>query len=178
MNRAETAKLMAVFAGVYRDFDKGRDPEQLLTIWASVLADIPYAAGNAAALAYIRTEHFPPVPADICKLALRMMGDQEMTEQEAWTLVSKAVKRTDWLAPEKEFSKLPEDIQRLLGSPSTLVEWGKADESTLGTVIASNFQRSYRARMAADRDVKALPQNVRAALEGLKLASLPGGENG
>lgn len=173
MDDFETGKIMAVFAVVYRDFYKGRDPKHMLSIWHGVLQDIPYAAANAAALAYIRTEHFPPVPADIAERAQSLMGEPDMTETEAWALVSRAVRRTDWMAPEKQYDKLPPNIQRVLGSPSTLVEWGKVDSQTFGTVVASNFQRSYRAKRASERELRAIPASVREALKNLKLKELP-----
>ena len=49
---------------------------------------------------------------------------------------------------------------------------------TVATVVASNFQRSYKARAANEREFLALPADVKSAMEqiasGMKMPELPG----
>jgi predicted small lipoprotein YifL len=101
---------------------------------------------------------------------------EEMTEQEAWALVSKAIRNSAYNSAE-EFAKLPPVVQRLVGSPSQLREWGQMDSDTVNSVVASNFQRSYRARAKNERDYLALPSSVKsymaALADGMKMPELP-----
>lgn len=66
-----------------------------------------------------------------------------------------------------EYRKLPQVIQRIVGSPSVLREWAQSDINELQTVIASNFQRSYRARAKGEREFMALPQSTKDFLSQL-----------
>ena len=89
-----------------------------------------------------------------------------MTEQAAWALVAKAVRNGTWGAKE-EFDALPPQIQRVVGSPTQLRDWAQMDSDSLHSVVASNFQRSYRAKVKADKEYAALPSDVRKAIGGL-----------
>ncbi len=60
-----------------------------------------------------------------------------------------------------------ETLQRIVGSPSVLREWAQNDINELQTVIASNFQRSYRARAKGEREFMALPQSTKNILSKL-----------
>ena len=53
------------------------------------------------------------------------------------------------------------------GFPNQLREWAQMDSDTLNSVVASNFQRSYKARAASEREYMALPSDVRNAMEQL-----------
>ena len=76
-----------------------------------------------------------------------------------------------------EFDKLPPVIQRLVGAPSQLQEWAQMDSDTVNSVVASNFQRSYRARAKNERDYLALPSSVKSYMatlaDGMKMPELP-----
>ena len=89
-----------------------------------------------------------------------------MTEQEAWALVAKAIRNGTWGAKE-EFEALPPQIQRIVGSPTQLSDWAKMDSDSVHSVVASNFQRSFRAKVKADKEYAALPSEVKLAIGGL-----------
>jgi hypothetical protein len=76
----------------------------------------------------------------------------EMTEAEAWALVRKAASNSFYGQAAKEFDKLPPILQRLVGTPNQLRDWGMMDSNEFNTVVASNFQRSYRARVKSDKE--------------------------
>ena len=93
---------------------------------------------------------FPPhIGAVKAKIRL-LMEPEEMSELDAWALVSQAVRRTQWQHPEKQFDKLPEIIRQTLGSAQTLVDWGKVDEDAFNTVV-SQTMRTYRAKSQKTR---------------------------
>ena len=60
--------------------------------------------------------------------------------------------------------RLPELLQRIVGSPDQLAEWERVDDDKIDTVIQSNFMRSFRARAANEREYLALPTDIRRAM--------------
>lgn len=166
MNREETLRIMAVLKASYPSYYKGmsrEDANSIVALWAEMFADEPVSLVAAAVKALIASDEkgYPPHIGAVKAHIRKLTNPQEMTEGEAWGLVSRAVRKLDWLAPEKQFDKLPPDVRSAVGSPHTLVEWGKMDEDTFGSVAASNFQRAYRARRAASREFEALPQDIK-----------------
>lgn len=167
MTRQETGIIMDILSTAYPRFYAGKDapdPRMTMSLWEEMFADEPVELVAAAVKALIATDDkgFPPHIGAVKGRIRQITQPMEMTEVEAWGLVSRAVRKLDWLAPEKQFNKLPPDIQSAIGSPHTLVEWGKMDEDAFGSVAASNFQRSYRARRAATREFEALPSDIKS----------------
>lgn len=166
MTILETGIIMDILTTAYPRFYAGKDapdPHKAIALWAEMFADDDVRIVAAAVKALIACDEkgFPPHIGAV-KARMRQITElQEQTEIEAWAIVSKAVRRTDWKNPEVQFGRLPEDVRSVLRTPHTLIEWGKVDEDTLATVIASNFQRSYRARRTAVREFNALPSEVK-----------------
>ena len=106
------------------------------------------------------TKGYPP-HIGVIKDKMRLFTTPEaMTEQEAWGLVRKALSNSLYHSDE-EYNALPRLIQSLVGSPSQLKEWALMDESTVQSVVASNFMRSYRARAKHQEEFDALPEDVK-----------------
>ena len=170
MTREDVIKIMAVLRGAYPQFYRDVSRQEALDtigLWEALFADDPYPLVDAAVKALIATDAkgFPPHIGAV-KEKLRMISTQpEMTEGEAWTLVSRALRNSAYDS-QREFDALPPRLQRLVGSPNQLREWAMLDADTVQSVIASNFQRSYRARTAADLAYEALPADVRALVSG------------
>lgn len=171
MDRAETIKILSVLRGAYPQFyrDTSRqEAERVVGLWENMFREDEYMLVAAAVKALIAgdTKGFPPVIGQVKEYIRRLTTPEEMSEQEAWALVSKAIRNGLWGAQE-EFAKLPEGIRRIVGSPNQLRDWAQMDADSVHSVIASNFQRSYRARTKSDREYAALPNDVKAALGGL-----------
>lgn len=180
MTKEETGKILAVINMNYPYFfrDMNADGKRgIIDLWARHFADYDYTVVSAVLDAYIGTDEQNKAPnIGMLKSLIRKMTEpEEMTEQEAWGLVAKAL-RNSLYNSQDEFDKLPEQIQRVVGSPAQLKEWCLIDTETLQSVIASNFQRSYRARAKSDKEYRAIPSNVRAMLEGVTKNLLLGGE--
>ena len=86
-----------------------------------------------------------------------------MTELDAWLLVMAAIRNSGWHSGE-EFAKLPRSIQRIVGGPETLLEWSQLEPGEVSTVVASNFQRTFRARQKNEKEFGMLPSAIRPAL--------------
>lgn len=182
MNLVETAKIMAVLETAYPRFYANKtaeDRENAVKLWAQVFAEDPYNVVSMAVMALIKTSPYPPQPSDVNAKIQQITQPEQMTEMEAWSLVVKAVNNSAYNSGE-EFKKLPPVVQRLVGAPSQLKEWAVMDSETFNSVVASNFQRSYKVRAKNERDYLALPSSVKSFMaslsEGMKMPELPSGE--
>lgn len=184
MTREETLKIMSVLKAAYTAFYKDMkrsEAEGIVNLWASMFIDDPYEVVAAAVKAHIAkdTKGFPPNIGAIKDAIVQLTKPQElgMSELEAWSRVRKAVSNGIYGA-QKEFDALPPLLQQIVGSPGQLKEWALMDEDVVASVVSSNFQRSYRARAANERELLALPSDVRqtmAQLTGGGMLQLGGG---
>lgn len=181
MTYDETLTIMSVLKAAYPSYYKDMrrsDADAIVSLWVEMFKDDPAEIVAMAVKAHIATDKkgFPPHIGAIKEAIVKLKTSDEMTEMEAWALVNKATQNSTWNAKE-EFDKLPPVIQRLVGSPNQLREWAMMDSATINSVVASNFQRSYKARAANEREVLALPQDVRQTMEalsaGMQMPGLP-----
>jgi len=161
MTLQETNKILAIVCEVYPLFLKDRNPELTSALWQKLFEDDEYAMVETALMAFIATDTkgFPPSVGALKEQIRLLKQKSEMTEQEAWALVSKASSRSAYNAKE-EFEKLPSEIRRIVGSYEQLHEWALMDVDEVQTVVASNFQRSYRAHRESQRKFDMLPSAV------------------
>ena len=61
----------------------------------------------------------------------------------------------------EEFDKLPPTLQKAVGTPQTLHDWAVVDSADFQTVIQSNFLRSYRAALEAQKEIDKYPPKLR-----------------
>lgn len=170
MNRNETKQILAVLQGAYPQFYRGlpdADLVRIIDLWTEMFADEPVRDVAIAVKAMLasRTNTFPPNIGEIKAQLVKMRTPNEMTAQEAWNLVAKAI-RNGVYGSQEEFQKLPKNVQRLVGSPQQIREWALMEADTVSSVIASNFQRSYNARQQSDKEYAALPSSVRQFISG------------
>lgn len=150
MNKQEAARVLAVLAAAF-PAHYGRqaegDVKAVVSLWAELFAQDDYSEVIAAVKSLIaaRTNGFPPVIGEVKEALYGLRHRDEPGELEAWAIVSKAVADTDPMNPSKQFDKLPPEIREALGSANALREWGMVGTEQFQTVVASNFQRSYRA---------------------------------
>ena len=96
----------------------------------------------------------------------KITSPEEMTETKAWGLVMKAIRNSGYNS-EEEFNKLPERIQKAVGSPKQL--WSMAtDESFNEQVASSNFMRAYRTVVNRENEIKKLSPDVMDLIEQVK----------
>lgn len=162
MTQQETSKILALVQEAYPKFMDGRQPATTLNLWSQLFAEESYQQVEDALLAWIArdTKGFPPSIGQI-KESLTQLNERDvMGELEAWTMVKRAL-RNGFYGFREEFAKLPMEIQLTLGDAKVLHEWSQMDEETVSSVIASNFQRSYRGKHQAIREMKKLPPSLR-----------------
>lgn len=182
MERSDVLKIMAVLRGAYPQFYRGvtrAEAADTVNLWADLFAADDPALVAAAVKSVIEGDEkgFPPTIGQV-KAKMRLLTEKaETTEQEAWNLVAAAIKNGLYGADE-EFAKFPPEIRRIVGSPSALREWARMDSDTVHSVIASNFQRSYRAVAAKAAERAKLPPDVLALLTQRSAQALPGAGKG
>lgn len=164
MTRQETGIIMDILTTAYPAFYNGRNaPDMRMTVnlWAEMFAEDDVKIVAAAVKALIATDDkgFPPHIGAVKGRIRQISNPDEMTEQEAWALISKAL-RDGYYNAEAEFAKLPPLVQDVVHDPRQLREWSMMDESTVQSVVASNVQRSFRAKAQSRRDFEALPKDV------------------
>jgi hypothetical protein len=169
MDRVETLKVFSVIKANYSNFFKSMskvDAEAMVALWAEMFADVAYSLVGAAVKTYIATDTtgFPPNVGQINEQIRKLTQKEQMTEQEAISLIMKAAQNGIYGA-EQEFEKLPPVLQRLAGSPNQIKAWAMMDVDELQTVVSSNLMRSYRVIAKNEEIQQSLPGNIKNLIE-------------
>lgn len=165
MTRKETAQILEILKKAYPNFYKGfskEDSKDAIDLWTTMFEDEDVFTVANAVKAHIAMDEkgFPPVIGQIKSRIQALSQKSIVTEFEAWEKVKNAVRNSLYNSSE-EYAKLPENIQRLIGSPLTLKEWAMLDISEFDTVVQSNFMRSYKARVEHEKEYLAMPKSVK-----------------
>ena len=163
MTRDEVKEIIMIMTYTYSNY-RPIDIKATVDIWASILAPYQFEGIKAALHAYILsdTKGFAPSPGQLIdQIPVKKF---DMTELEAWGIVSKAISNSNYHAKE-EFDKLPPVIQKTLGRCDVLKEWASMENDTVQSVIQSNFIRNYRTVLQREKDIGKLPVKLRELLE-------------
>lgn len=167
MTREETKTIIRVLMAAYPNF-KPESLTETVQIWHMMLEDVDYKLISLAVKSYIRTNNsgFAPSIGELTEQVNKITSPEEMTETKAWGLVMKAIRNSGYNS-EEEFNKLPERIQKAVGSPKQL--WSMAtDESFNEQVASSNFMRAYRTVVTRENEIKKLSPDVMDLIEQVK----------
>lgn len=177
MTQNETNLIMAILTAAYPGYyekKKEDDIKAIRDLWAMMFVDEPYELVQAAVRTLVKSRVYPSPPAigEVTAAIYKLRHPDELTDAEAWQLVKRALRNSLYGASE-EYARLPERVQRCIGSPSQLRDWATMDVDDLDSVVASNFRRAYSARCEYDREYEALPGDVREMLGSGFLKALP-----
>jgi len=167
MNNTETLALFKVIKTVYPNFLKGMTQDEIkdtACMWTEMFSDDDTQMVCVAVKSYINSDEtgYAPNIGKIKGIMRKLNPSNTLTPQEAWDMVYKAI---DYYDSTANFNKLPEDIQKVLGSSRQLQIWALEDISSI-PVNASNFMRSYTEYHRRKEEVIALPSSVRQMLQG------------
>lgn len=178
MDRTETLKMLAVLKSAYPAFYKdmkSKDADGIVNLWSMMFADEPYVVVESAVMSLIATQTngFPPTIGVVKEKINQIIESDHMTAQDAWVLASKAA------AGNLKWDKLPELVQKAIGSPEVLDSWGMIEEKVFDTVIYSQFIKAYEIYDKRSRETKMIPQSVLGVISGIseKLSLSKGNEN-
>ena len=164
MTKNEVIKLLMTIQTFYPNYQVD-NKEFTINAWYSIIGDCDYKLMEKALRAYITTDTsgFAPSIGQLLDKLHAIQNPQELTELEAWSLVSKAI-RNGLYGADEEFAKLPPLVQQAVGQPRCLTEWamlGAEDKA----VTQSNFMRSYRTVVCRAKELSKIPPEVRALIE-------------
>ena len=169
MEREEVKKLLMTLDVTYANFKL--DPATLsftVDSWLMFLGDYDSKDVLTALKTFINTSNsaFAPSPSELIGLINAPKELAEIDGAQAWDLVRKAISRSTYNSAE-EFSKLPESVQRAVGSADMLHYWATNDYFAEGTVM-KEFLMNYNMILKRDRTENRLPTEARLRLEQIR----------
>lgn len=173
MRIEDSRRLIAVLMATYPNYNP-IDVELAAETWAGVMEEYTYEQVDMALRSYMKTNTsgFPPVPGQIIDKMHTMTQPQELNEMEAWSLVSKAVRRSGYDSVE-EFAKLPPLVQKAVGLPDQLRAWA-LDAGYREDVARSHFINCYKTVLERNKEIKKMPDSVLGLIENANEKSAAG----
>ncbi len=171
MDRQEVQQLLMMIATAYPNF-KVENKTQTIDTWLLSLEEYNAQDALTEYKSYVKTSNI-----DFAPSVSRLIGEIEKLNELAaiddvtgWDMVRKAISRSAYNS-KAEFEKLPEIIQRAVGSANQLFLWA-TDENYNESVVMSVFQKNYRTiKDRADAERK-LPTESKIKLEQLREQNL------
>ena len=144
MTRQEVIASLKVLKVAYPAFYSRmtrNNAEDTISVWCEMFRDEDVNVMKAALYKVIE-EHanYPPNIADIKQKIreMRLAATGDKTDEELWQLLREAVS-DGYYGYKEQYAKLPEEVQRYLGDPSTLRELSQMDTNTFNTVTHGQF---------------------------------------
>jgi hypothetical protein len=165
MTREETKQLIMRIGSLYQNWKPQVELQYVIEAWFEVLEPYSYQQCRTALLSFSATDTkgFAPSPGQLIEIIDRGNRGDELTQDEAFSLVLNAVQRSTYYSRE-EFNKLPEVVQKAVGSPENL-RAAAMDENFNMDVFKSLFFNSYRTAVARSNEMNRLPVNVATMIE-------------
>lgn len=149
MSREETLKILAVIRVAYPGFYSkmtAQDAELTVKLWNRLFSSADYRSVGKAVEEFISTDlsGFPPSVGQIKSLMAKDITSDELSAEEAWSLVSKAAE-DGYYNSYNEFNRLPPRVRRILGSPSKLKTYSLMNTKEFDTIEYRCFIKAYNA---------------------------------
>lgn len=167
MTRDETKDLVRSIISIYPNW-KPENLTDTVNAWHWALKDYPAIVIKSALQIYVKTNNtgFAPSVSQLIAAMYKPVENEQITEGEAWYLVKQAIQGANYNA-EENYAKLPPIIQKAVGGPAMLRQWGMTDSDEVNTVVMSNFQRTYRALAERERFEQKVPEQLSGLIKGL-----------
>lgn len=168
MTRDETKRIIQIMCATYPNWHPS-DLSSTVDAWHLMLEEYPYQEIAVALKAYITsdTSGFAPSVGQIIGKLKLIASPEQLNEMQAWAMVSKAIRNGTYGA-EAEFEKLPEVVQKAVGTPANLRQWAQTDADSIENVIQSNFLRTYRNVLKREDEIKWLPNSIALSMHDTK----------
>jgi len=167
MTRQEALAVMAMLKTAYPTFYKNFNKEDIsaaVNLWATMFSEESIQVVTEAIKALMCTLKYPPTIADVKEKIAMITQPPTMTEMEAWEQVRRAI---SYYHANEAFANLPPILQKIVGSPNQLREWALMDGEVVNSVIQSNFMRSYKAKVAQEKEYAMLPSSTKQLIADL-----------
>jgi hypothetical protein len=171
MTKKETMQIIWILQVNYPDSFRYMSDQMLhavVDLWQDMFREEPAELVREAVKAYMAssTEKYMPNVGQIREQLRKLTQKPAMTWQEAWDMIYRAICNSSYNA-EAEFQKLPETLQRCVGSPNMLRDYALMDVDTVQSVVSSNLQKSYNITVKRDEEYARLPAGTRERLQTL-----------
>ena len=165
MDRQETIELMQEIEARYPSFAPS-NPSKTVDVWLEEFEEFPYEVVLAGVKTFASTDTkgFPPTVGQVREKIFFLTTINMQNVNEAWDMVQRAIADSTYHAEER-FEKLPPLVQKVVGSPTTLRNWGQTDMQTIGTVIYSQFVKTYDSIVAREKEKAKIPRKVMALID-------------
>lgn len=142
MNREDIKRLLGMITITYPNF-KLNDPALAVDVWHQILE--PDDAQNIfdAFSVYARTDTsgFAPSPGKLHMMIADRLSD-EIDEGEIMTMLTLASRNANY-GFQEEFDKMPKALQKAVGSPTNIRNWGQMEQDQLNYTF-NNIIKAYK----------------------------------
>ena len=164
MTRNEISEILQILQLNYPQSFKGwgKDQSSLYAqMWFEAFKDVPkdIMVQAVKSIIYGDKREFAPNIGQVNAKIYELFTQDEMSPDEAWSIVRNAIKRSGWYSLE-QFNNLPENLRRIVGSPAQLEAWSQCSSEQVSTVIASNFMKSYREQQSREKSKKLMDYSL------------------
>lgn len=165
MTRDECKKILIILDASYPNL-KIEDMTSTIDSWFIFLQDYDYKTIEAGLKIFISTSgsSFAPSVSELIAYSRKPKELQETDAATAWVQVRNAIRRGIYYSHE-DFEKFPDDVKKVVGSPSQIYTWAQMESKEIDTVIWSNFKKSYDTIQNRRREFSALPNEVKALIQ-------------
>lgn len=160
MTKDEFKQIVKGMKAIYSD--KFIQDQTSFDVWYGLLRDLDYMDVAMATQKHMQTSTYEPKPADIRRLATAKM-EHSLSEEEVIAMVHKAM-RNGIYGAEEEFAKLPEIVQKAVGSADNIRSWAMTEDLN-HEVIDSNVMRGYRNALQEQKINDSLNPTVKKYLQ-------------
>lgn len=170
MTLSETKQLLEIlelaFPHTYKNMDKEK-ASKTIQFYHSFFHEYETPIVVQALRNYIKTNKAFPSIAGIQEQIDLLIGEKD-TAAELWIALRKAVSRSSWHSGE-EYEKLPEPVKIWVRDPEGLRELAMLGLDTFNTVTRGQFLKTIVEIKDRSEARENLPEEVRQAIDGLKL---------
>lgn len=171
MNKQEIKNLIA-WAAANNPHLQEKDLRPTASLWARMLSDLPYQVAEAALMKVLSTSKFFPSVSDIRAAALELSTPRPPSALEAWAEVTRAISRYGYYNPEEALASMSPPVAKVV----RLLGWREICISEEPGVLRAQFRKAYEAQVDRDREMMALPADIREmmATVAANMPRLPG----
>ena len=184
MTKQEVSQILTIIQAEYPNSFSKLDKRQMQAkyeLWCVEFSQDSFDSVFTALRMYLESgEEFAPNIGQLRKKMRMQVEQDEMSENEAWALVSKACRNGSY-GYMKEFAKLPPLVQKAVGNADQIRQWAGMDEETVESVIAAGFKRSYRVAKERQKELDSYSPALKEVLNKIQIgaatqSALPEGE--
>ena len=126
-------------------------------MWYELLKDLPYQAVSLAASTHMARSPYPPTIADLREICMESADMAQMSVDDAWGMVLKAVRTYGYMREAEALESFPEPCRTVVKN----IGWQNICQSENPVAERAFFRDSYGAKSAARKKENVLPEECR-----------------